>query len=144
MMNDYSVLARWGGLAGGTGLKGASFFTTSSSTFKLTIIKYNLHLQIYNMSYLNIFATKVPYFRISGFCTNWSQRHTDWVLSQDTLIFIKINSQQHTHLYWVSQDQSPRGQPWRCHTPSSLPLVLLGFKEKSQKVHIQCENNIKA
>ena len=34
----YSVRARWGGLAGGTGLKGASFLTTSSSTFKFTII----------------------------------------------------------------------------------------------------------
>ena len=34
----YSVRARWGGLAGGTGLKGASFLTTSSSTFNFTII----------------------------------------------------------------------------------------------------------
>ena len=95
-------------------------------------------------TYLNIIATTVSYFRISGFCTNWSQRHTDWVLSQDTLIFININSQQYTNLNWISQDQSSRCQPRRCHTPSSLPLVLLGFKRKSQKVPIQCENNIKA
>ena len=36
--DNHSVLARWGGLAGGTGLKGASFLATSSSTLGLSIL----------------------------------------------------------------------------------------------------------